>query len=402
MKRTDNKNPFRRTLSAVFVISLGALLTLGSGGGGGDGGTLTTGQTATGVFKDSNVAGLGFSSGSENGTTGTNGTFTYVIGQDVTFTVGGVTIGTAAGAPLITPIDLVAGGTTSTTEVQNIVRFMLLLDTDGDPTNGIDISSAVQTIAENWPQIDFATGDLAAELGSIITDVSSANGSTAVLPGAGAAQAHLEGTLRCARSGAFSGMYSGTDNGIFGVLVNALTGLVSGVAVNSLDGDVILLTGNSGVAFDQQGAFIAGITSDGATFSGEFIGADDISGTWQDTEGGNGTFDGSRIGGSANAEFRFTGFFQGDAVGLFTFDVDASGNVTGIAYTAFSSQEVGLIDESIGLSGAVTGGVLNAQTDDQDGTITGTLDTVAGTLTGTWQDQEGASGTLFGSGCKLN
>ena len=53
--------------------------------------------------------------------------------RPVTFSVGGVALGTVAAEEVITPVDLVPDGTTDTPAVQNIVRFLMMLDDDGDP-----------------------------------------------------------------------------------------------------------------------------------------------------------------------------------------------------------------------------------------------------------------------------
>jgi len=378
--------------------------SLAACGGGNGGGAPAPAQTANGVFKDSNVSGMNYVSGGQSGVTGADGSFTYEVGQDVTFSIGGVTIGNAPGAPVVTPIDLVPGSNSSSVEVQNIVRFLMMLDNDGDPANGITISAAVRSAADNWTAVDFTAANLAAEVNSFISDAASADGMPHNLPAGGAARGHLESTLLCNRAGGYTGLFSGDDNGPFGLVVNAVTGMVTGVAFSNTDQALLLLSGSASVSFDQTGSFVSGNTTDGSTFSGSFTGQDGITGTWENTQfAETGTFDGTRIGGDTQAVYRFTGSFQGNAAGLFTFDVDASGNVTGVAYTATSIDQPGLVvDETIGLSGTVNGTVLSATSTDGDGTITGTLDRAAGTMSGNWSDQAGLAGTFSGQGCKLN
>ena len=104
--------------------------------------------------------------------------FIYEVGQQVSFNLGNVTLGSATGRSVLTPVDLVAGGSSSSTEVLNLVRFLLMLDDDGDSSNGINISSAVQTVAENWSAVDFTTANLQSELSSIISDTASADGTS--------------------------------------------------------------------------------------------------------------------------------------------------------------------------------------------------------------------------------
>lgn len=388
-------NSFLITLTLLGLVACGG----DSGGNGGGGGAVT----ASGIFKDSNVSGMGYSSGGQSGLTGADGGFTYEVGQPVTFSVGGVTIGSAAGQSVITPVDLVAGGDTSTPEVQNIVRFLLMLDTDGDPANNISISPAVQTIADTWAQVDFSAADLNAELVSIISDAASVDGTLHALPAIVSAKTHLESTLLCVRAGGYRGTFTGTDTGPFGVLVDASTGLISGFAFSNSDQALLSLSGTSAISFDQSAAFITGNASSGASFSGQFTGPDQIAGAWQQSPD-SGTFSGARIGGAANAAFRFTGSFSGDAFGLFTMDVDASDNIQGVAYTVLAVSD-GTTDELSSFNGSLSGTVLSATILDNgvvDATITGTMDKSAGTLTGTWSDIDGNTGTFSGSGCKLN
>ncbi|MCU7932099.1 MAG: hypothetical protein KZQ90_14955 [Candidatus Thiodiazotropha sp. (ex Codakia rugifera)] len=401
---------FRLTTYLARLFSFFSLLLLIScGGGGGGGGGSTTPTTATGVFKDNNVTGVTYTSGAQSGTTGSDGSFIYETGQPVSFNLGNVTLGSATGKSVITPIDLVPGGSSSSTEVLNLVRFLLMLDTDGDPSNGITVSSAVQAIAENWSAVDFTTGNLSSELVTIISDASSADGTSHTLPTTNTAQNHLETTLRCVRAGAYSGTFSGDDSGPFGVLVDASTGLLSGFAYSAFDG-LLSLSGSTAVSFDQSATFISGDVSSGATFSGQFTSPNSLSGNWNlSSTAESGSFSGSRIGGATNASYRFTGSFASNAGspvasnGLFTFDVDNSDNVTGVAHTVYASD--GTENETVSFTGSLTGSSLVAQIMDGnavDATITGTLNKTTGTLSGSWSDMDGNTGTYSGRGCKLN
>jgi hypothetical protein len=266
-------------MGKAVLVALPLLLAACGGGGSSNGGNA---QTATGVFKDANVEGLSFRSGDQSGVTGPGGTFSYEVGQPVSFSVGGAAIGSTTGQAVITPLDLVSGGTTSTPRVQNIVRFLLMLDTDNDPANGIGISSAVRSAAGTWT-VNFDAADLATELAPIIAAASSADGTAHTLPTVSNAQSHLEATLLCARSGAFRGTFAGTDTGPFGIMIDAATGVASGVAFSDKNKAFVALTGATAVSFDQSATFVTGDASTGATFSGQFKGTDQVSGTWENT-----------------------------------------------------------------------------------------------------------------------
>ncbi len=377
-------------LAAIPFIIVGC----GGGGGSSTSGGVTAAATATGQFKDSNTAGLSYVSGAQSGVTSIDGSFIYEVGNTVAFSVGGVTIGTSNGKSIITPLDLVPGSSTSTVEVQNIVRFLVMLDNDGDPSNGINISSSVQTMAESWPQIDFRVSDLSTELTSIMSDAASVDGEMHMLPNPTSARAHIESTLLCSYAGAYMGTFSGDDSGNFGFLIDASNGNVNGVAYSIPFDQFIGLSGTRPISYDQNMSFASGSTTTGAAFNGQFTSVNEVSGSWQNSPN-SGSFSGSRIGGAVDAAFRFTGNYIGNDFGLFSFDVNASNSVTGVAYSVF-------FDELLTVSGTVSGNTLTATA--SDGTvITGTLNTVTGGFSGTWNDSvDGLVGTFSGSGCKLN
>jgi len=102
----------------------------------------TTPLTISGLFQDVEVKGMGFATASGSGQTDQYGAYDYVTGEDITFSIGGVTLGTVAGAPGITPNDFGTGDT-----VANVARFIQSLDADDDPTNGIDLTAASTTLA---------------------------------------------------------------------------------------------------------------------------------------------------------------------------------------------------------------------------------------------------------------
>ncbi|MGB8692519.1 MAG: Ig domain-containing protein [Steroidobacteraceae bacterium] len=166
------------------------------------------GTAVTGVFRDETVIGLGYVSGTHGGLTDTIGAFTYEEGQSVSFSVGAVSIGAIPIArALVTPMDLIAKGTGSSTRVLNVVRFLMMLDQDGNPNNGIQISAAVTAAAASWAPVDFDTADLPATLGSLIQQARAADGVSHLLPDAASAQAHLRTAFYCTHSGNYTGTF---------------------------------------------------------------------------------------------------------------------------------------------------------------------------------------------------
>ncbi len=387
-------------MRSCWGLALACLLAGCGGGGGGNGST--SGTTAIGYFKDSSTQGLRYVSGSRSGVTGADGSFTYEVGQPVSFYLGtgnNLPLGTSSSKSVITPLDLVSGGSTLLLSVQNRVRLLMMLDADNNPDNGITISSSVQAAASMWPTLNFNQSDTSFDtaVAPILTSVNTADSRVAVLPSAATARTHVNATLRCTRSGGFRGTYGGSDRGPISLMVDAETGYVLGYFSSAFTpgSPPNTISAAATVSFDQTGSFsIPGsATSNSTSFSGTFSSPDAISGAWN-LAANNGTFSLDRIGGLPNASHRFTGIASGSGSVIFTFDVSISGGVTGVVYDATNNSQATL-------SGTVSGTTLTGQA--TDGTIiNGALNTSNGTLTGTWNKPPSYSGTFTGSGCKLS
>ena len=216
----------------TFTLAVLPLIAACGGGGGDSGPTSNTPPpppappaVQTGVFKDANVSGLELRVGRR-------------VRHDrwrrplhlrdrvrpVTFGIGAIELGTAdCAARRSCRRAWSASGALDDVETVNRARLLLqMLDIDGDPTNGIEISSDVQTIAENWVQPDFGTADLAMEIAAIISDAFSVDGTAHDLPDPSAASAHLQSQTECAYAGAFSGSMSGGLSGAVTVYIGAV------------------------------------------------------------------------------------------------------------------------------------------------------------------------------------
>jgi hypothetical protein len=148
-------------------LTAGLLLTLTACGGGGGDSTTTTETVSTGAFIDSAVEGLQYETATRSGTTNSLGEYDYLAGETVTFSIGGIVLGSAIAGSVVTPLSLVPDATNATNPmVTNIVRLLLSLDSDGDPDNGITISSEVTTAANDLA-VDFSVADLSADDGII-------------------------------------------------------------------------------------------------------------------------------------------------------------------------------------------------------------------------------------------
>lgn len=275
-------------LLAILFSSLFAILMTACGGGGGGGTSSSTPQQ--GVFLDSAVNGMTYTSASHSGITDANGTFDYEPGERITFSIGGIEIGTAIAASTLTPISLVPGAADEThPTVVNITRFLLTLDEDNNPANGILISDATRLAAETLT-IDFSKSITDFEIASdLVTAISILTSSTTLISST-EAQNHLKSTILSTLAGNYSGTYSGDYSGTWQVTVTS-NGELTGSGNDNAGGD-FSITGtfaSSGLATLTQGG-----TNTDATYTGnvEFDGS--LSGTWVGLNNTSGTFSGSK------------------------------------------------------------------------------------------------------------
>lgn len=198
--------------NTILAISICTTLLSGCGGGGSSGGGAAPATTLTGQFIDSAVQGLSYTTSTgQSGITGEGGTFSYQDGATVTFSIGGVTLGSATAQNYVTPLDLVSADTLSNTAANNITRFLMLLDNDNNPDNGISISPEIRNAADGWGPINFNSDGLDIVLTDIITHVQTLN-PDAEFPSQLEANAHLIDTFIRLHGGAWEGTASGVKD----------------------------------------------------------------------------------------------------------------------------------------------------------------------------------------------
>lgn len=155
---------------------------------------IQTPEIQTGVFVDSAVGNIAYRTATRSGFTNSAGEFNYVIGETVTFSIGGIELPVVAASTIITPVDIMGAIDSSDVAVVNLARLLQSLDTDGDPTNGISIGEDAHLAAEVITDIDF--GDVNFDSDANIINLLANSGSTnSGLIGAVAARAHLDDTL---------------------------------------------------------------------------------------------------------------------------------------------------------------------------------------------------------------
>lgn len=232
-----------------------------------------------GVFLDSAVEGLEFNAGGLFGTTDNAGRFFYDPGTPITFFVGDIQVGTGPGTALMTPLSLVGGATDEMNgTVTNITRFLMTIDDDRDPDNGIQISDAVREAARglsidfSFPPSTFA-GNNGAALGALSAATSIGGSTVSELT----AQEHLRKTLLGLLAGTYGGEYEGDDTGAWEMEIDA-DGNVTATSTSSLTADAYSLTGT--VKSSGEGLSFTS-TVDGVKFDGTIARNGSISGNWQ-------------------------------------------------------------------------------------------------------------------------
>ncbi|MEZ4524690.1 MAG: hypothetical protein R2941_02060 [Desulfobacterales bacterium] len=138
-----------RLMAVCFFVTV---LFAGCGGGGDSEPVVSEGR-----FVDSPVAGLEYKTESRSGITDSDGKFSYLDGEMISFTIGDIYLGKTLAKPVITPLDLVDGAADETdASVTNICRFLQTLDDDGNPDNGIVINESVRRGASGV-SVNFST-----------------------------------------------------------------------------------------------------------------------------------------------------------------------------------------------------------------------------------------------------
>lgn len=140
----------------LATVYLGIILSAcGGGGGGGSDNSGGTPVTKVGVFVDSLVAGVSYQTESKSGITNAAGEYDYIEGETVTFSIGDIILGNATAGPVVTPVDIVDGATdASNPVVTNIIRLLVTLDDDGDPSNGLDLTAAATAAVGSTLTVD--------------------------------------------------------------------------------------------------------------------------------------------------------------------------------------------------------------------------------------------------------
>ena len=139
------KTRFGILLMLITIVS-------GCGGGSGSSDTLDNSTVMTGRFIDNEVMNLRYVTETQSGYTNENGEYKYKPKEVVTFSIGELKFPTVTAKGIITPLTLAYTDNINDQQSVNISRLLLSLDVDGNPENGIEISSLAKSVAV---KIDF-------------------------------------------------------------------------------------------------------------------------------------------------------------------------------------------------------------------------------------------------------
>jgi len=146
----------------------------------------------TGSFIDSPVEGIGYRTESiASGATDSQGRFSYLAGESVTFFIGDINLPLVAAGTVITPFDIINTQDINDPSVVNMARLLQSLDEDGDPANGISIGDTAHLSATGM-SLDFASPTFDADVGNLVANSGSV---TNVLIDKPTALSHLQDSL---------------------------------------------------------------------------------------------------------------------------------------------------------------------------------------------------------------
>lgn len=190
-----------RTKTNCLLLIIMSMILAGCGGGSDDGNS-SQDSVLQGNFIDSPVSGVTYQTITQSGVTDTSGIYQYLTDEQITFSIGDITIGQATGNQVLTPVNFVANATSHTnTQVLKILQLLQSLDSDLNPNNGIQILESVR-IAASGQQINFSS-DSEATIGQIVKLISGDNRSLL-------SAIKVSNHFSQAMTNAYAGTYTGT------------------------------------------------------------------------------------------------------------------------------------------------------------------------------------------------
>lgn len=179
--RCNEKFPFRMALLSAALLSLSGCNDGNSKDDNTDAGP--DARPETGTFIDSPVSGLDYQGAKVgSGQTDATGQFDYFPDEIITFAIGDLELGTAAGAEQLTPLSITEGATdASDPRVSNMLVLLQSLDADGNLNNGIQITKQISDeVSFSAAELDLsqAAADFNSNLAAVLDTLENAGAFT--------------------------------------------------------------------------------------------------------------------------------------------------------------------------------------------------------------------------------
>lgn len=147
----------REKIFGQLKISIALLAVLGLSACGGGGGSSVSPAAFRGQFVDANVSGLNWKTATRSGVTDANGYFEYdTAGEKITFSINDTPLGTVNADKSIHVFDLSQSLPDQLSEKgSRLAQLLQTLDSDGDTSNGIQLTPEVKAKFSQTTAIDF-------------------------------------------------------------------------------------------------------------------------------------------------------------------------------------------------------------------------------------------------------
>lgn len=153
-----------------------------------------TNSVLSGVFLDSAVMGLTYATSTENGVTDVEGRLNYLGGEEVTLSIGQLSLPAFQASETMSPLSVFGATEVSDTNVQNLAILLQSLDSDSNPENGIEILESAASSAPDT--IDFSQDSASFVADPAVLNLVANSGSTTTEPTSRVdASRHLQSTL---------------------------------------------------------------------------------------------------------------------------------------------------------------------------------------------------------------
>jgi hypothetical protein len=121
----------------------------------------------TGMFVDSAVEGISYTTPTHSGITNTLGEFSYQANENITFSIGDIILPAVTAKSVLTPLDVLDTDNINHPSVVNILRLLQSLDEDGVADNGIKIPGSALELAKGLT-VDFASVDFESQVADLV------------------------------------------------------------------------------------------------------------------------------------------------------------------------------------------------------------------------------------------